>query len=283
MKTNGKSITQTVCCKHPSQLTDWDSWLNWSVGLFTTCMVVGQFNSCLRHCVFSVWWIFIITKMMDKTSHYNFKVPIQPENFRCTWKNSVRRWRNRIDVRQCCKYQHFTGKLLSNAVYSSLDTLRRCDIETGKQEPKHVGAGRKPQVGGLESINPETAGWRSGCALQHGSEKQRFPCWCMLIRLEWAGPATACLVADLERRDYLLQLLSSPLLLLMPPLLKGQDAGSIPHSSQLGHLVMRCVTTNWTWSRILVICFPTHTHTPWPPDDCVGGGTWSGWRSPRHS
>lgn len=27
------------------------------------------------------------------------------------------------------------------------------------------------------------------------SEKERFPCWCVLIRLELAGPATACLLA----------------------------------------------------------------------------------------
>lgn len=55
-----------------------------------------------------------------------------------------------------------------------------------------------------------------------GSEKERFPCWCVLIGPELAGPATACLLVDLERRDYLLQLLSSLLPLLMPPLLKGQ-------------------------------------------------------------
>lgn len=45
----------------------------------------------------------------------------------------------------------------------------------------------------LESINPETAGWKTRYALH--SEKERFPCWCVLIRLELVGPATACLLA----------------------------------------------------------------------------------------
>lgn len=86
----------------------------------------------------------------------------------------------------------------------------------------------------LELVNPPSVGAAGkvltlkrlagglGARWQYGSEKERFPCWCMLIRLELVGPATACLMVDLERRDYLLQLLSCKLLLLMPPLLKGQ-------------------------------------------------------------
>lgn len=60
------------------------------------------------------------------------------------------------------------------------------------------------------------------CLLFYGFERERFPSWCVLIRLELVGPAIACLIVDLERQDYLLQLLSSLLPLLMPPLLKGQ-------------------------------------------------------------
>lgn len=62
--------------------------------------------------------------------------------------------------------------------------------------------------------------------LQYGLRKERFPCWCVLIRLELAGPATACLMADLERQDYLLQLLPP----LMSPLLKGQVTLALFHS-----------------------------------------------------
>lgn len=98
-----------------------------------------------------------------------------------------------------------------------------------------------PQVWRLESINPAMAVWRTGCTLQYGSEKKRFPCWCVLIRLELVGPATACLMADLERRDYLLQLLSS----LMPPLLKGQVMLALFLTREnRGYLVIWCVTTN---------------------------------------
>ena len=56
----------------------------------------------------------------------------------------------------------------------------------------------------------------------------------MLIRLTAVGHAEACLdgPADLQRQDYLLQLLSSLLPLLMLPLLKGQVTlkGSGTHS-----------------------------------------------------
>lgn len=71
--------------------------------------------------------------------------------------------------------------------------------------------------------------------LQYGPEKERFPCWCVLIRLELVGPATACLMADLERRDYLLQLLSFPAASPNATFIKGTgDAGAISHSSQIG-------------------------------------------------
>lgn len=104
--------------------------------------------------------------------------------------------------------------------------------EAGKQESKHVGAGQTPMC---ESWKILTLPWLFGRALRYGSEKERFPCWCVLMRLELVGPATACLAVDLERRDYLLQLLSS---LLPPPnatFIKGTgDFGSVSPSSQSG-------------------------------------------------
>lgn len=145
-----------------------------------------------------------------------------------TWKNAVWHWRNRTAI----KPWHITKDIshtktqycvLSNPIYSSIswspEELWHRTREAGAEA---CWSWSKPQVWRLESINPATAGWRTGCALQYGSEKERFPCWCVLIRLELVGPATACLMPDLERRDYLLQLLSSLLPLLMPPLLKGQ-------------------------------------------------------------
>lgn len=103
--------------------------------------------------------------------------------------------------------------------------------EAGKQESKHVGAGQTPMC---ESWKILTLPWLFGCALRYGSEKGRFPCWCVLMRLELVGPATACLPVDLERRDYLLQLLSS---LLLPPnatFIKGTgDIGFVSPSSHI--------------------------------------------------
>lgn len=89
------------------------------------------------------------------------------------------------------------------ATHLSLYPLKRCD-----RNFEACWSWSNPQVWRLESINPAMAVERTGSALLYGSEKERFPCWFLLIRLELVGPAIACLVVDLERRDYLLQLLS---------------------------------------------------------------------------
>lgn len=109
------------------------------------------------------------------------------------------------------------------SVHLSFDSLKR-SWEVGVEA---CWSWSKPPVWRLENINPAVAVPRSGCALLYGSEKQRFPCWCVLIRLELLGPAIACLVVDLERGDYLPQLLSSLLPRLMPLLLKGQQTPAL--------------------------------------------------------
>lgn len=63
---------------------------------------------------------------------------------------------------------------------------------------------KPPNVECEKKINPAV----SAKMQLYGSWKKLFPCWCVLIRLELVRPAAACLVVDLERRDYLLQLLS---------------------------------------------------------------------------
>lgn len=102
-----------------------------------------------------------------------------------------------------------------------------------------------------ESWEILTLPWLFGCVLRYGSEEERFPCWCVLMRLDSVGPATACLPVDLERRDYLLQLLSSLLPPLMPPLLKGQAtlALSLLHHSR-AVLVSRWLPKAQTQSKI---------------------------------
>lgn len=156
-------------------------------------------------------------------------------------------WWNRTDV----NWWQFQGNLWENNIASHIiQSLSRRYDRSRDAGVKACWSWSNPQMWSLENINPAVSVQVTVSTPLYGSWKKWFPCWCVLIRLELVGPATACLVVDLERRDYLLQLLSS---LLPPPnatvIKVTDDTGSVSHSSQLGSLVLRCVQPTGHWAE----------------------------------
>lgn len=65
--------------------------------------------------------------------------------------------------------------LILSTTHLSLDALRRCDIEAGKQEPKHVGAGQNPKCGSWKVLTLQRLAGELGVRCNMGLRRKDFP------------------------------------------------------------------------------------------------------------